>query len=202
MLHRKGFLLLILTALPLLGGIAAARAAEYVIDPAHASIHFKASHFHFSKVQGRFNRISGGFTFDPAKAEDSKVHVVVDVGSIDTNHEARDAHMREPEYFNVARFPEAVFRSTRIVVTGARTGLMTGELSILGATIPVTLEVVFNGIAPHPLGDRFAKYNGITVASFSARTTISRSSFGMTAGRGEKGETVELSIEVEGWHKP
>ncbi len=122
--------------------------------------------------------------------------------SIDTNRQARDNHLRDPTYINVARFPDAVFRSTRIVVTGARRGLMTGDLTILGVTIPVTLEVVFNGIAQHPLGKRSAKYRGITVAGFSARTTISRNSFGMTTGRGEKGDKAELSIEVEGWRRP
>ena len=176
-----------------------ANASEYVIDPDHTSIHFRIGHFHFSSVQGRFNRISGKFTFDANMPEASEVTVVVDVGSIDTNHQARDNHLRDPSYFNVTRFPNAVFRSKRIVVTGARKGLMTGGLTILGVTVPVTLEVVFNGIAKHPLGKKFAKYRGITVAGFSARTTISRSSFGMTNEIGEKGDKAELTIEVEGW---
>jgi polyisoprenoid-binding protein YceI len=177
-------------------------AADYVIDPTHTSIHFRIGHFHFSKVQGSFRKISGNFSFDPANAEASKVRVVVEVGSIDTNDKARDNHLRDPTYFNVARFPSAEFTSTRIVGTGSRTGLMTGDLKILGATIPVTLEVTFNGIAPHPLGDKYDKYRGVVVAGFSARTTISRNSFGMTTGRGAKGDKADLTIEVEGWHRP
>ena len=191
----------VLVVVPLLARIGTATANDYVIDPAHTSIHFRVAHFSFSQVQGRFNEISGGFSFDPANPEASTVHVVVDVGSIDTNHKARDDHMRDPTYFNVARFPTAVFRSTRIAVTGPRTGRVTGDLTILGITVPVSLDVVFNGIAPHPLGKSFARYRGITVAGFSARTTISRSSFGMTHGQGEKGDTAELTIEVEGWRK-
>ena len=62
--------------------------------------------------------------------------------------------------------------------------------------------VVFNGIAPHPLGDQFDRYRGVVVAGFSARATIKRSSFGMTAGGGEKGDAAELSIEAEGWRRP
>ena len=174
-------------------------AAEYVIDPGHTSIHFRVGHFGFSKVQGRFNNVTGSFSFDPAAPEASKVHVVVDVASIDTNHKARDDHMRDPTYFNVARYPNAVFRSTRIEVTGARTGRLTGDLAIMGVTIPVILDVVFNGMAPHPLGEKFAKYKGVVVAGFSARTTIDRRSFGMTQGQGEKGDIAELTIEVEGW---
>ena len=184
-----------------LGVYGAASADEYIIDPGHTSIHFRVGHFQFSQVQGSFNRIKGKFSFDPANAEASRVEVVVDVGSIDTNHPARDNHMRDPSYFNVARFPNAVFRSTRIEVTGARTGRMTGDLAIMGVTIPVTLEVTFNGIAKHPLGEKFSKYRDITVAGFSARTTISRSSFGMTNGQGEKGDKAELAIEVEGWKR-
>ena len=183
-----------------LAGIGPAIAADYVIDPGHTSIHFKIGHFQFSQVQGRFNRISGKFSFDPAKPEASKIYVVVDVGSIDTNHKARDDHMRDPKFFNVARFPDAVFRSTRITVTGPKTGRMTGDLKIMGVTIPVTLDVKFNGIAPHPLGAAFDRYKGITVVGFSARTVISRTRFGMTGGQGEKGDIAELSIEVEGWH--
>jgi polyisoprenoid-binding protein YceI len=182
--------------------IGPAHADDYVIDPGHTSIHFRIGHFQFSRVQGRFNRISGTFSFDPAKPEASKVHVVVDVGSIDTNHKARDNHLRDPTYFNVKRFPKAVFRSTRIEVTGARTGRLTGDLTLLGVTLPVTLEVTFNGIARHPLGKTFARYRGIIVAGFSARTTIDRGRFGLIHGRGEKGDLAELFIEVEGWRKP
>ena len=72
---------------------------------------------------------------------------------------------------------------------------------MLGVTKPVTLEVKFNGIAPHPFGTRFKKYKGVVIAGFSAQTKIERSKFGMTNGKGEKGEIVELSIEVEGWQK-
>ena len=111
-----------LLAVFLFAPIGWAAAADYVIDPGHTSIHFRVGHFSFSKVQGGFNKITGTFSFDPADAAASKVHVVVDVSSIETNHKARDDHMRDPTYFNVARYPNAVFRSTRIVVTGARNG--------------------------------------------------------------------------------
>jgi len=190
-----------LLAVFLFAPIGWATAADYVIDPGHTSIHFRVGHFSFSKVQGSFNNITGTFSFDPANAAASEVHVVVDVGSIDTNHKARDDHMRDPTYFNVARYPNAEFRSTNIVVTGERTGRMTGDLKILGVTVPVNLEVVFNGIAPHPLGEKFARHRGVTVAGFSARTTIDRRSFGMTHGQGEKGDVAALTIEVEGWRK-
>ena len=191
----------ILLAMTLCAGIGAATATDYVIDPEHTSIHFRVGHFNFSQVQGSFNRIRGTFSFDPAKPGASKVHVVVNVGSIDTNHQARDEHMRDSSYFNVARFPEAVFRSTSVTVMGPRTGRLTGDLSIRDVTIPVTLEVKFNGVAPHPLRNEFARYRGVTVAGFSARTTISRTGFGMTNGPDEKGDKAELSIEVEGWQR-
>jgi polyisoprenoid-binding protein YceI len=177
-------------------------ADEFVIDPGHTSIHFRVDHFQFSKVQGRFNDISGKFSFDPKSPADANVHVIVDIGSIDTNHQSRDDHLRDPTYFNVAKYPTAEFKSTRVQVTGKRTGLIFGELKILGVTVPVTLEATFNGIALHPLGKQYAQYRGITVAGFSARTSIDRQSFGMTTGQGEKGNIAELTIEVEGWSKP
>ena len=78
---------------------------------------------------------------------------------------------------------------------------MQDDLTILGVTIPVALDVEFNGIAPHPLGDTFARYRGVIVAGFLARSTISRSSFGMINEPDEKGDKAELSIEVEGWQR-
>jgi len=190
-----------LAALAMLLTPVAAAADDYVIDPEHTSIVFKVGHWQFSRVQGRFNRISGKFSFDPAKPETSTVYVEVDIASFDTNHAARDRHMLDPTFFNVAKYPKAVFRSTKIVRTGKRTGLLTGNLTLLGVTKPVTLKVTFNGIAPHPLRNRHPKYKGVVVAGFSASTSIRRSRFGMTNAIPEKSDIAQLSIEVEGWKK-
>ncbi len=180
----------------------AAWAADYRIDPTHASIIFRVGHWHFSKVQGQFRRIRGRFTFDPRKPQASKVYVEVDTRSFDTNHKARDAHMRGPEFFNTIKFPRAIFRSTRIRRTGKRTGLLTGNLTLLGVTRPVTLRVTFNGIAPHPLGKKVKQYRGVIIAGFSARASIRRSLFGMTHDIPGKSDVAELIIEVEGWQVP
>jgi polyisoprenoid-binding protein YceI len=179
-----------------------ASAANYRIDPTHVSIIFRVGHWHFSKVQGQFRRITGRFTFDPRKPEASKVYVEVDTRSFDTNHKARDAHMRGPEFFNTARFPRAIFRSTKIRRTGKRTGLLIGNLTLLGVTRPVTLRVTFNGIAPHPLGKKVKQYRGVIIAGFSARASIRRSLFGMTHDIPGKSDVAELIIEVEGWRVP
>ena len=178
------------------------QAASYRIDPDHVSIIFRVGHWHFSRVQGQFRRIRGRFTFDPKKPGASKVYVEVDTASIDTNHKARDRHMREPVFFNTAKFPLAIFRSTRIRRTGKRTGLLTGNLTLLGVTRPVTLQVTFNGIAPHPLGNRVKKYRGVVIAGFSARGSIKRSLWGMTHDIPGKSDVAELLIEVEGWRVP
>lgn len=177
-------------------------AADYRIDPEHTSIIFRVGHWHFSKVQGQFRRISGRFSFDPKKPEASKVYVEVDTRSFDTNHRERDRHMKGAEFFNTTAFPVAIFRSTRILRTGKRTGLLTGNLTLLGTTRPVTLRVTFNGIAPHPLAGRAARYRGVVIAGFSARTSIRRSLWGMTHDIPGKSDVAELLIEVEGWQVP
>jgi polyisoprenoid-binding protein YceI len=179
-----------------------ARAANYKIDPDHVSIVFRVGHWHFSRVQGQFRRIRGRFTFDPKKLEASTVYVEVDTGSIDTNHKARDRHMRDPVFFNTVKFPLAIFRSTQIRRTGKRTGLLTGNLTLLGVTRPVTLQVRFNGIAPHPLRNLVKQYRGVVIAGFSARTSIKRSRWGMTHDIPGKSDVAELLIEVEGWQVP
>ena len=104
----------LLAAASLLWAAGNVQAAEYKIDPDHTSIIFRVGHWHFSRVQGQFRRIRGRFSFDPKKPEASKVYVEVDTASIDTNHKARDDHMRRPVFFDTAKYPRAIFRSTAI----------------------------------------------------------------------------------------
>ena len=200
-MRSKWVLSFLLAGCFLTSGVGVANAAEYVIDPDHTSIHFRVGHWNFSQVQGRFNRIAGEFTFDPTHPEASKVHVAIDTASIDTNHEGRDKHLRGPTFFNTTKFTDAVFKSTNIHVTGEKTWRLVGDLTLLGVTKPVNLEVVFNGLATHPLSERFSRYRDVIIAGFSAYTSISRSRFSMTAGEGEKGDIAELFIQVEGWRK-
>lgn len=184
----------------LLGAAAAlapAQAADtFAIDPDHTNIIFAVGHFGYSRVIGQFQEFEGSFVFDQDDVTRSSVEVTVMADSADTDHEARDKHLKSPDFFNAVEFPEVTFTSTAVEKTGDNTGRITGDLTLLGVTKPVTLDVTFNKIAPHPLPN----YNGVVVAGFTARTTIKRSDWGMSKFTPALGDEVELWIEAEG-HK-
>lgn len=177
---------------------AQARAADdFAIDAAHTNILFVIDHLGYSKMFGEFQDFAGDFTFDAEDPAQSKVSITIQSASIDTDHEARDEHLRSPDFFNVEEFPEITFVSTAAEKTGDNSGRITGDLTLLGVTKPVVLDVTFNKMAPHPI----PSYEGVLVAGFSARTTIDRTEFGMGYAASAVGNEVELWLEVEGHKK-
>jgi len=174
---------------------APAHAADrFKVDPAHTNFVFLVSHIGYSTMIGQFNEFDGEFSFDDDDPTNSSVSVVIRTGSVDTDHQARDDHLRSPDFFNAAEFPEMTFDSTSVKKNGDGSLAVTGDLTLLGITKPVTLDVTVNKIAPWPFGER----KGLLTGGFSARGTLKRSEFGMTYGLGGIGDEVELMIEVEG----
>ena len=178
-----------------LGGIhtGPAAAAEFNIDKAHTNILFMVTHLGYSKMIGRFDDFKGDLTFDPQSVEKSRVNVAINTASVNTNHAARDKHLRSPDFFNAKEFPQMTFVSTGVEKTGAKTGKILGNLTLLGVTKPVALNVTFNSMRKHPL----PQYKGIMTTGFSARTKIKRSDFGMKFALGGIGDEVEIVLEVE-----
>lgn len=173
------------------------KAADFAIDKAHTNIMFSVMHLGYSRMIGQFNDFKGDLSFDPKSAAKSKVSLVINAASVDTDHEARDKHLRSPDFFNVKEFGEIRFVSTGVETTGENTGKIKGNFTLLGVTKPVTLDVTFNGMRPHPL----PKYKGVLTAGFSARTTIKRSDFGMKYALGGIGDEVDITLEVEAAEK-
>ncbi|MBI2311411.1 MAG: YceI family protein [Betaproteobacteria bacterium] len=184
---------LVLSALP----AAYAAAEEFDIDPQHSNVVFLIDHLGYSRMVGRFNDFSGDFTFDEANYGTAKVSFAVKTESVDTRHPKRDDHLRSPDFFNAKEFPAMTFRSTRVEKNGDRTAKLIGEVTLLGVTRPVTLDVRFNKRAEHPL----PAYNKVMVAGFSARGKVKRSDFGMKYALPGVGDEIELIIEVEGHRK-
>ena len=168
-----------------------ALAAEYAIDPAHTYPHFRISHLGFSTMQGRFNSTRGKLVFDPEQKL-GQVEVVIDASSIDTGHQVRDDDLRSPDYLNVVEFPEITFKSTEVQFEDGGKIAVIGDLTILGVTKAVTLEVSRVNCGVHP-------FNGKDVCGFDASTRIKRSEFGMTYAIGNIGDDMELNFEVEGF---
>ena len=173
---------------------AQAASAKYELDPAHMTIGFLVSHIGFAKTFGLFREASGSFVFDEEALTVSDIEVVVQTDSVWTNHKKRDDHLRNSDFLNTGKFPEMTFVGTSAEQTGERSGKITGNLTLLGETHPLTLDVTWNKSGAYPFGD---KHYAI---GLSARGTLKRSLYGMTyAVAGDiVGDEVELIIEIEG----
>jgi hypothetical protein len=115
-------------AAALFGCMPLAQAADYAVDPAHSFVQWRIQHLGYSWLYGRFNTLSGEFSHDPDKPEASRITVQVDTASVDSNHAERDKHLRNDDFLDVGKFPEAMFNSTGYSGS-AEEGTMTGELT-------------------------------------------------------------------------
>jgi polyisoprenoid-binding protein YceI len=163
------------------------------IDASHSTVGFSVRHMMVSKVRGYFREFSGEIVTadDPTQ---SSVTATIDLSSIDTRQEQRDAHIRSADFFDVENHPTMTFRSTAVRTDGADWAI-DGELTIKGRTKPVTLQLELNGFGPDAYGG--------TRAGFSAKTEISRSEFGvdiqmpMDGGGVVVGDKVTVELEIE-----
>ncbi|MDP1697004.1 MAG: YceI family protein [Xanthomonadaceae bacterium] len=162
----------------------------YQFDKAHTNIIFFINHLGFSNMEGEFKKFDGTLNFDPENIPASSVQVSIQVEGVETDVPKLNEHLQKAEFFNAAQFPTMDFASTAVSVTGENQLKITGNLTLLGVTQPVTLDVVLNKAGPHP-------FSKAPAAGFSATTTIKRSDFGMTAMTGMLGEEVSIRIETE-----
>ncbi|WP_086932464.1 YceI family protein [Agarilytica rhodophyticola] len=165
-----------------------AAAGTYAIDTkgAHAFVQFRYKHLGYSWLYGRFNKFDGEFTYDPKDDSKNSVTVTVDVTSVDSNHAERDKHFRSGKYLNTDKHSQAKFVSTKYKSLGDNKATLTGNLTLMGVTKPVTLDVDVIGGGDDPWG-------GVR-QGFEGRTTINPADFGMKADIGK----VELVWSVEG----
>lgn len=133
-----------------LGLSAPAAAADFDVDAGHSSVIFAAHHFGAAWVYGRFNDVSGTFSWD-ADPSNISMSVTVKAESIDTNNEKRDKHLRSPDYFEVESHPELTFTSTKVVKSGD-TYNVTGNLTFHGVTKEITVPMTHTGEGADPWG--------------------------------------------------
>jgi len=182
-----------IVALGLASGAALAEPADYEIDPAHAVIAFLVEHIGFARVLGAFSEVEGSYTFDEATGELSDVSVTVQTASVASHHEERDEHLRSGDFLDSRAFPEMRFTADSAQAVGDRVYAVNGELTLLGVTLPLTLEATWNKSGDYPIG-RNSYAMGV-----SARGTLLRSDFGMdyAVDNGWVGDEVEIIIEFE-----
>ena len=168
-------------------------AGTWDIDAAHSTVGFSVRHMMVSKVRGYFTRFSGEIVTaeDPAQ---STVTATIDMDSIDTRQEQRDAHIRSADFFDVGNHTVMTFRSTEVRTDGADWTVV-GDLTIKGITKPVELALEVNGFGPDAYGG--------TRAGFSAKTEISRKEYGvdidmpMDGGGVVVGDKITVELEIE-----
>lgn len=166
---------------------ALAAVETYKIDPVHSSVNFSIRHF-FSNVPGSFTKVAGVIVVDRDDLTKSTVEATIDIPSVNTNNEKRDAHLRSDTFFDAANFPTATFKSTGWAKTGDATYDVTGDLAIKGATKSVVLHVTSLGFGPG--------MNGAQLSGWEATTTLNRNDFGITAFPKMLGDDVAITIDV------
>ena len=182
-----------------LGLLAPARAATetYAIDPVHSTVQFSLRHI-VSRFTGSFTKVSGTLSLDRANLENSSVEAAVDVGSINTNSDKRNDHLKSPDFFDLAKYATMTFKSTAWKKTGDDTFDVTGNLTIKDVTKPVVLKVKL-------LGFSAGMKPGSMLSGWEVETTIQKSDFNM-AGPAmlskALGDDVTISIGVEADLKP
>lgn len=172
---------------------ARAEMARYELDPEHTVIYFTVEHIGYAKTLGVFTELEGSFNYDPSTQSLRDVTVTIAAASVETFNDARDNHVRNRDFLNARQFPEITFVADSGTPESATAGTVTGDLTILGQTRPVTLKVTLNKSAPYPFGHRRE------VLGLSMETAIQRSDFGMTYGvaNGLVGDRIDIAVETE-----
>ncbi len=152
---------------------ALAQASSWEIDPVHSTIEFSVRHMMVSTVKGQFEKVKGTLELDDKDVTKSTVEVTVDVASVSTHEPKRDTHLKSPDFFDVAKFPTATFKSTKVQKAGKNKLKVTGDLTLHGVTKPVVLDVE----GPTPA---FKTPYGSTVRGVHATAKIDRKDFAIS----------------------
>jgi polyisoprenoid-binding protein YceI len=186
---------LVAAALPLSAGAAP---ESYTVDPFHSFPYFEADHYGFTWIRGRFDKMAGKFTIDPA-AKAGTVELSIQTATITTGDNergdrprSRDEHLRTADFFNVAEFPTMSFRGKTTKWSGDAPVVIDGQLTLLGVSKPLTLTVIHWKCGPDPRtqGKRYMCGGNFT-------SSFKRSEFGMTFLIPGVGDEVKLWIGME-----
>ncbi len=168
----------------------AAQAATYAIDPTHTFVTFEIGHFGASTNRGRFDKKQGSVEFDRA-AKTGKVDITIDTTSVNTGTPAFDKHLQSADLFDAAKHPTIKFVSDKFSFNGDKVSEVTGQLTLLGKTAPVTLKATQFNCYDSPMLKR-------EVCGGDFETTIDRTQWGMNYGV-EWGfpKNVRLVVQIE-----
>ena len=189
---KKLILSTIIAVLTLAGPAFAAD--NWVVDKAHSDVTFTVRHL-ISKVTGRFGGFDAAVTTDFENMDGSSVKLTIDASSIDTANDDRDKHLRSADFFDVEKFPEMTFVSSKITKSGDSTYAVTGTFTMHGIAKEIVVPVTFLGAIDDPWGN--------TKAGFEIKTSLDRKDFGIVwnraldAGGYILGDEVEITVNLE-----
>ncbi|GIC78475.1 YceI family protein [Moritella sp. F3] len=169
-----------------------AQAADYKVDVAgaHASVQFKIKHLGYSWLLGRFNNFDGGFSYDAKLPNESKINMVINTGSLDSNHAERDKHLRSDDFLDVKKFPKARFKSQSIKFSDDDNAIVTGAFTLKGITKTITFPITKVGEGSDPWG-------GYRVG-FTGETSLKLTDYGIMTNLGPASTTVDMTFNLEG----
>lgn len=166
-------------------------ATTYTIEPDYTQAVFRWSHLGFSNPAAQLSQGQGTLEFDPANPTRAAVNVTIALSSLNTGVPALDEHLRSEDFFEVAKFPTATFRSTKVEQgTGKDRLKVTGELNLHGVTKPVTLDVTVLKIGANPRTQ-------LPTVGFEASTTLKRSDFGLGAFVPQVSDEIRLQLSSQ-----
>lgn len=166
------------------------KAPHYAFDKAHTSIIWFAGHKGYSKSMGQFMDFAGDVVLDSDNPAASSVEITIKTTSMTTGLADFDAHLKSPDFFNVAQYPTASFKSTKVIFHGNNKATVEGNFTLLGQTHPLVLDVVLN--------KRDTDMSAREVrAGFSAKTTVKRSKWGMKTYVPFISDDIDIIIETE-----
>ena len=170
----------------------------YVMDPLHSFPNFTVNHLGMATIHGRFDKMTGTITLDQA-AKTGSLEAKIASASINTGDakradgtRARDEHLRSPDFFNSAEFPDVVFKSTKFNFKGDDVESVEGTLTMLGVTKLVKLNVTSFKCAPHP-------FNKKPMCGADAQTSFKRTDWGMKFGTPAIGDEIKLTFSIEAY---
>jgi polyisoprenoid-binding protein YceI len=169
---------------------AAVLAGTYKIDPNHSKITWSVTHFGFSTYIGQFSHVDATLKVDPKAVGATALDATIDTTSLGTLNPALDTHLKSKDFLDVAAFPTATFKATKVSQTGEKTADVTGDLTLHGVTKPVVFHAVFNQGGVNPLDKKYS-------LGFAGSAEITRSDFGIKAYVPAISDKVTLTIEAE-----
>jgi polyisoprenoid-binding protein YceI len=186
----KIFQFIFVLGLPAILSSLAYAAETYKLDPEHTSIVFRIKHLGVAYVYGRFNGPTGSFVFDESSPSKSAIEMQAETKNVDTAVEKRDYDLRSPDFFNAGEYPFVSFKSKSVKKLKEAVYEVSGDLTLLRKTRPITVEVLATGTGKDPWGN--------FRMGFETSFSIKRSDFGMDFMLSGYSDEVNLTVSVEG----